>query len=118
MDVARVMAGGLAANRIAFGLKYVARPESASSSWLGRGAQRPAAKVMARSQGIREVALGGGALAARARGAPADARIWMAAHALADATDFAATYAARRRLPRDASRLALAIAGASTAVGA
>ena len=40
----------------------------------------------------------------------------MAAHALADATDFAATWAARDRLPRRGVRLALGVAGVSTAV--
>ena len=110
------MAAGLAVNRIAFGLNYVLRPESAGPSWIGRSANRPATKVMTRSQGIRDVALGGGALLALARGEPRDARIWVAGHALADATDFAATWAARERLPQRGARLALVVAGLSTAV--
>jgi hypothetical protein len=118
MDLAQAMAGGLAVNRTAFGLRYVLRPESAGPSWIGRGAKRPATKVMTRSQGIRDVALGGGALLALARGQPGEARIWVAGHALADATDFAATWAARDRPPRRGSRLALTVAGLSTAVAA
>jgi hypothetical protein len=118
MDLARIMAGGLAVNRIAFGLNYVLRPESAAPSWIGRTAKKPATQVMTRSQGIRDVALGGGALLALARGEPLEARIWVAGHALADATDFVATWAARDRLPRRGSRLALTVAGLSTIVAA
>jgi hypothetical protein len=116
MDLARVAAGGLAVNRTLFGLSYLARPASARSSWIGRAARRPGAQVMIRSQGIRDVALGAGALRTLARGDDAEAGAWMAGHALVDATDLAVTWAARDRLPADAARLALAVAGASTAV--
>jgi hypothetical protein len=118
MDLARVMAVGLAANRMAFGLNYVLRPESAGPSWIGRVAKRPGTKVMTRSQGIRDLALGAGALAALARHDAADARIWVASHALADATDFAVTWLSRDRLPDHGSKLALIVAGVSTAIGA
>ena len=118
MDIPRIMAGGLAVNRIAFGLNYVLRPESAAPSWIGRSAKKPATQVMTRSQGIRDVALGGGALLALVRGQPSETRIWVAGHALADATDFVATWAARDRLPRRGSRLALTVAGVSTVAAA
>jgi hypothetical protein len=118
MDVPRILAGGLAVNRIAFGLGYVIRPESAANSWIGKVAKIPGAKVMTRSQGIRDVALGGGALCALARGQAREARVWVAGHALVDATDFIATWAARKRLPRRSARLALGIAAASTVVAA
>jgi hypothetical protein len=118
MDLPRIMAVGLAANRMAFGLNYVLHPESAGPSWIGRVAKRPGAKVMTRSQGIRDVALGAGALAALARHDAADARIWVAGHALADATDFGVTWLSRDRLPDHGSKLALIVAGVSTAIGA
>ena len=118
MDIPRILAGTLAVNRIAFGAGYVIRPESAEKSWLGKVARVPATKVMTCSQGIRDVVLGAGALLALTRGQARDARIWVAGHALADATDFAATWAARKRLPKRAARLALGVAGASTAIGA
>jgi hypothetical protein len=118
MDIPRILAGGLAVNRIAFGAGYVIRPQSAERSWLGRAAKLPGTKVMTRSQGIRDVVLGAGALLALTRGEARDARVWMAGHALADATDFAATWAARNRLPKRAARLALGVAGASTAIAA
>ena len=100
MDLPRIMAVGLAANRMAFGLNYVLHPESAGPSWIGR------------------VALGAGALAALARHDAADARIWVAGHALADATDFGVTWLSRDRLPDHGSKLALIVAGVSTAIGA
>ena len=118
MDVARVMAAGLAINRVAFGFNYVLRPESAGPSWIGRVANHPGAKVMTRSQGVRDIALGTGALAALARRDSTDARVWVAGHALADATDFGVTWLMRERLPKRGARLALAVAGASTAIAA
>ena len=118
MDVARLLGGGLAINRAAFGLNYVLRPQSADASWLGPTARKPATKVMTRSQGVRDVALGAGALLALSRGDAADARVWLAGHALADATDLVATWLARRRLPKRGSRIALTAAALSTAVAA
>jgi hypothetical protein len=118
MDLPRTMAGGLSVTRILFGLTYVLRPRSAGPSWIGRSARRPPTQVLARSQGIRDVVLGAGALLALTRGDASDARRWVAGHALADATDFAATWVARDRLPRSGSRLALAAAAVSSAVAA
>jgi hypothetical protein len=116
MDAARTLATGLAINRIAFGLNYLLRPESAGPSWIGRVAKRPGAKVMTRSQGVRDLALGAGAIAALARHDQDDARIWVASHALADATDFGVTWLSRERLPDRGARLALTVAGISTAI--
>jgi hypothetical protein len=118
MDLPRLMAGALAANRIAFGLNYLVRPESAGPSWIGRTANKQATKVMTRSQGVRDIALGAGALLALARNRSDEARIWVAGHALADGADFAVTWAARDELPRRGAKLALGVAGASTAVAA
>ena len=118
MDVPHLLAGGLAVNRILFGLHYLVRPQAAGPTWIGRSAKRPGTRVIVRSQGVRDIALGGGALLALARGDATDARIWVAGHALADATDFAVTWAARDRLPRRSAQLALGVAAASTAVAA
>jgi hypothetical protein len=118
VDPTRLLAGGLAVNRILFGANYLARPESARQSWIGRAARKPGARVMIRSQGARDVALGLGALWALAGGRDADAHAWMAAHAIADGADLAATWVARDRLPKRRVRLAMAIAGGSTAVAA
>jgi hypothetical protein len=115
MDPTRLLAGALAVNRVLFGANYLARPASAGPTWIGRAAARPGSQVMIRSQAARDVGLGLGALLALARGRDGEAGAWMAAHALADGVDTAATWAARKRLPNGGTT-ALAIAGASTAV--
>jgi hypothetical protein len=73
---------------------------------------------MIRSQGVRDVALAAGALRALARGDVRELRAWVAGHAVCDLADAVATWAARRRLPKQRRRLALVVAGASTVVGA
>lgn len=116
MESARILSGLLAVNRIAFGANYLARPESAGPTWIGRRAARTTGgRLMIRSQAARDVGLGAGAIWALAHGRDDEARRWMTAHALADGVDTAVTFAVRRRLPDD-GRLALAIGGASTAV--
>jgi hypothetical protein len=116
VDATRILAGGLAVNRILFGANYLVRPQSAGPGWIGRAAARPpGSRVMIRSQAARDVGLGLGALWALARGRNGEARAWMAAHALADGVDTATTWSARKRLPKNGT-MALAIAGASTAV--
>jgi hypothetical protein len=115
MTAVRALSGMLAVNRVLFGVGYLAAPERTAGSWIGRAAQKEGTKVFTRALGARDLALGAGALQALARQG-ADPRPWFAAHALADATDFAATLAARDRLPREGVRFALAMAGASTAI--
>jgi hypothetical protein len=118
MDVPKLLAGALAVNRAAFGLTYLARPGQARSSWIGRAARKPAAQVMIRSQGVRDVALGAGALRALARGETRELRAWVAAHAACDLADLVATWIARDDLPAGRARMAMGVAGASTLVGA
>ena len=116
MDLARILAGGLAVNRVAFGANYLVRPKSAGQSWIGRAARMPGTQVIVRSQGARDVALvlarsgrsRAGPMATRERG-------WRA-HAVADGADVLATWVARDRLPKRQARLALSIAAGSTAV--
>ena len=112
----RILAGALAVNRVAFGAGYLLQPGRAGDSWIGRAARKPGTQVMIRSQAARDIALGIGALAALAHRRDREARAWMAAHALADGADTAVTWAARDRLPARQTRLALAVAGASTIV--
>jgi hypothetical protein len=116
MDVAKTLAGGLAANRALFGATYLIKPEQARTSWIGRVAKKPAAQVMIRSQGARDVALGAGALQAVVR--DQELRPWMLAHAVADVADLVATWLARDDLPKRRTRTVLVVAGASAAVAA
>lgn len=117
MDVPRILAAVLAVNRSAFGLNYLARPEQARMSWIGRAARKPGAQVMIRSQGVRDVALGAGALDALRRGDTRDLRAWVAAHAVCDLADLVVTWAARGELPQRQARLAMGVAAASTLAG-
>src|SRR4051794_7008900 len=50
----------LNAGRIALGAALVARPEAATSMWVGRDGDRPGGRVLARGLGARDVALGAG----------------------------------------------------------
>src|SRR4051794_41478967 len=118
MDLPRTLAAALAVNRAAFGLSYLVRPEQARTSWIGRAARLPGARVMIRSQGVRDVALGAGALRALARGDARELRAWVAGHAVCDLADLVATWMARDDLPARRGRMAMAVAGASTVVGA
>jgi hypothetical protein len=118
MDVPRTLAAALAVNRALFGLNYLLRPEQARTSWIGRAARKPGAQVMIRSQGVRDVALGAGALRALARGDARELRAWVAGHAVCDLADLVATWMARDDLPARRGRMAMAVAGASTVVGA
>ena len=118
MKVPKALAAALAVNRTAFGLNYLVRPEEARKSWIGPVAKVPATQVIVRSQGARDVALGGGALRALARGDERELRAWVAGQTLSDLTDLLATWHARRKLPKRQARLATIVAGVSTVVGA
>ena len=111
----RKLATGLAANRVLFGIGFLAAPASAGRSWIGKPARLRQTQVFTRALGVRDLVLGAGALAALADDR-ADPRPWFAAQAVADATDLIATLAAARALPRSGYRFALATAGTSTAV--
>src|SRR5215212_971314 len=104
MDPVKLLAGGLAVNRIVYGASHLARPRNAGVAWIGRAARKPGAQVMVRSQAARDIALGAGALWALTRRPATDARAWMAAHLLADGADSVATWAARDRLPKRRGR--------------
>jgi hypothetical protein len=117
MSMPKAMAAILALNRTAFGLNYLARPEEARTSWIGRAAKKPGTQVIVRSQGARDVALGAGALRALARRDQRELRAWVTGQAVCDFADLVATWHAQKRLPTRRARLAMAIAGASTLVG-
>jgi hypothetical protein len=115
----RTLATALAINRVAFGANFLGAPARAGRLWIGRSAaRRPESRVFGRALGARDLALGLGALRALQEGDDAAARAWMAGHALSDGADLLATLAARRDLPAGPVAFALAMAGASTAIGA
>jgi hypothetical protein len=110
----RAAAQVLAAGRVAIGLALIAVPGRIGRSWIGPEASGAGTRVFARSLGVRDVALGAGALMALRQGDPA--RRWIAMGAAADAVDFGATLAAPG-IPVRGKVVTAAIAGAALAAG-
>jgi hypothetical protein len=110
----------VAAGRVALGLTALAWPAIPARPWVGASADDLAARVFGRALGARDLALGLGALAALARpGAePGPAASWVAAGALSDALDVAASLASWHDLPRVTRWLVAASAGGAALTGA
>ena len=106
----------LGAGRAALGLAVLAAPEAVTSHWLGEdNAAHPAVRYLARSLGVRDVALG--ALALVTLDEPRVASQVQLASALADSVDALATVAARSRLPRVGAIGTVAVAGGAALIG-
>lgn len=101
----------LAAGRIAFGVALAAAPGRVGTSWIGKDARRTPPQVPIRGLGVRDVAVGGGIVAAALGGD--DLRPWLAGCAAADLADVAAILAAGDGVPGRARAGTLAIAGGS-----
>jgi hypothetical protein len=97
---------------MAFGAGLILAPPRFARSWTGPGASRRPARVIARSLGARELAIGAGGLLALRAGAPDDVRRWFALGALTEAADVAVTLTDGPRTP---SRLTGAVMAAATA---
>ena len=110
----------VAAGRVALGLTALAWPAVPARPWVGASADDLAARVFGRALGARDLALGLGALTALQRpGAdPGPAAAWVAAGALSDALDVAASVASWRELPRMSRWLVAASAGGAALAGA
>ena len=113
-------AGALAAGRVALGLVALARPSVPARPWVGAAADDLAAQVFGRALGARDLAMGVGALTALQRQAaePVAAGTWVAAGALSDALDVAATLLSWHELPRTGRWLVVASAGGAALAGA
>ena len=99
----------VAIGRIALGASFVVAPSVALRAWPGHDlATGPVARLLARSVGVRDIALGAGTLMAVQHEAPV--RGWLEAAMLADAGDAAAILLGFRHLPR---MRALVMLGAS-----
>jgi hypothetical protein len=115
-EEAREYARWLAGARVAIGATAILAPRIAMRPWLGRGVGRPTDKLLARSLGSRDIALGLGAILAIDRGAPT--RGWLEAGGLADAGDLVGTVVAFRALPRFLRwAMLLVMSGAVAAAG-
>ena len=93
--------------RLAIGAGMVLAPRVLGAAWIGEAAHTPGTSVMTRAFAAREAFLGGATLALI--DTPAAPAI-VAANALCDGVDLAATLAARDDLPRPA---VLAVGGAA-----
>ena len=110
----------VAAGRVALGVTALAWPSVPARPWVGAAADDVAARVFGRALGARDLALGLGALAAL-QGPMAEAgsaRAWVAAGALSDALDVAASVASWRELPKVTRWLVAASAGGAALAGA
>jgi hypothetical protein len=122
-DIAALLRHGaraVAAGRVALGLTALAWPSMPARPWVGAAADDLAARVFGRALGGRDIALGLGALTALRRPAaePGSACAWVAAGALSDALDVAASLASWRELPRTGRWLVAVSAGSAALVGA
>jgi hypothetical protein len=88
----------MAIGRIALGASFVFAPGMALRAWPGHDEGRgPVDRLLARSVGVRDIALGVGTLLAVQHDAPV--RGWLEASMLADAGDAAAIVLGFRHLP-------------------
>jgi hypothetical protein len=113
----RALAALISFGRLCFGIAFIAEPKLMDRGWIGKQARVPGAQVLARAVGARDLAVGLGGLQATARN-DGSARPWLAAASLCDAVDFGATWAAGRRIPRQARNGVLAIAGVFSVLSA
>lgn len=110
------VAKAVALGRIGLGAVFTVMPSVALSAWPGRGSRRmPVARLLARSVGVRDLALGVGTLAAIKHDAPL--RGWIEAGVLADAGDALAIVLGFRHLPRRRAALAFLSAAGAAAAG-
>lgn len=113
----RTAARVLAAGRAALGIGLIVAPTRFTRAWIGPEASAdPAARVLARGLGIRDLLIG--AIALHTVDHPQVGARWMRMAAAADAVDLLATVAARRSLPTAGVVGVGALAGGAAAAGA
>lgn len=109
-QTARQLAASLAWGRVGLGVVAMLAPSIPLRPWVGREvAWRPRAKLLARSLGARDVALGLGVVVALRHDSPV--RGWVEGGGLADAGDVLGTLLAFGTLPRFGRWAVLASAG-------
>jgi len=113
----RILAVVISLGRFLFGVAFIAKPTLMEQAWIGKQARLPGAQLLARAVGARDLVVGLGGLRAVAR-EDGSARPWLAAASICDAVDFGATWAAGRRIPREARNGVLAIAGVFSVLSA
>ena len=104
-----------AAGRVAIGAALLVAPQLVTKGWTGADGATPGGRLLGRSLGARDLALGLGVLGALERGDPR-ATDWIRASAVSDAVDAAATLLAYRHLPKG-GRFGVLVLAATAAVG-
>lgn len=114
-QTARRLAASLAWGRVGLGVVAILVPSVPLRPWVGREvAWRPRAKLLARSLGARDVALGLGVVVALRHDSPV--RGWVEGGGLADAGDVLGTLLAFGTLPRFGRWAVLGAAGGGVAL--
>ena len=113
-DRARQIAEAIALGRIAIGITALVAPTVPMRPWVGRDfAWQPRAKLLARSLGARDLALGIGVVLALRHDAPV--RGWVEGSGMADAGDALATLLAFGKLPKGGRWMVLCSAAGAAA---
>jgi hypothetical protein len=102
--------------RIAVGAAFVLFPGLAGRMWIGADAGRRPVKVLARAFGVRDLAIGLGAVIALDRGTPV--RGWLEAGAMSDVIDTAASLLAGNSIPPAIRWPCVALGASSAALAA
>ncbi|MDQ2879784.1 MAG: hypothetical protein M3Y48_00575 [Actinomycetota bacterium] len=119
VPLARLCGTALATGRVAIGVVALVRPALMARTWVGAaGAAGPAAVVLGRAAGGRDIALGAGALLASLRGNGRGLLGWTVAGSFCDAVDVATTVASWRELPRLQRVAVIGAASSGVALGA
>jgi hypothetical protein len=113
---ARTIGLTLTLGRAAIGAGLLLAPTPINTAWIGPDAARPGSRVLGRSLGARDLAIGLGGAAALRRNT--GARPWLVAGMLADAADLAATLGSRDVVPRSGLVGVSALAGGAALAGA
>jgi hypothetical protein len=113
MDTAS-LAKQLSLSRISFGAGLILAPGLYARFWVGPGASERWPRIMARSLGARELALGAGGLLALRADDRESARRWFAAGAATEVADVIVTLAGGGA-PRTPARITGAVMAAGSA---
>jgi hypothetical protein len=114
-DLSRTLAQLVAWGRVGIGVAAVAAPTAMARPWIGVAARETESRLLARTMGGRDLALGLGALRALGR-SDEEARPWVALGGMADTVDALATVLAFASLPRQSRWLILATTVGAAAV--
>ena len=98
-SLSRPLAQLVAWGRVGIGVSAIAAPTLMARPWIGDPARSSGSRLLARTMGGRDLALGIGALRALAL-SDQEARPWVALGGMADAVDALATVLAFGSLPR------------------